>query len=105
MIKSQYWLNGKFCLNTNPNTDLKVNQKNKYDTYECDACEVEDESQEHILQCKEISKMQEENCESEIISYEQIMNGTVEENWNIAKSFSKIIKIMDIIRKRKSWKN
>ena len=44
-------------------TDLKVNQKNKYYTYECDACEAEDESQEHILQCYEISKMQEDNHE------------------------------------------
>ena len=82
-------------------TELKVNQKNKYETYECDACEVEDESQEHILQCKEISKMQEESCENEKIEYEKIMNGTVEEKLNIAKTFSKKIKIMDIIRKRK----
>ena len=46
--------------------------------------------------------MQEVNCESEKISYEKIMNGTVEEKLNIAKTFSKKIKIMDIIRKRKS---
>ena len=63
-----------FKLRSRP-TELKVNQKSKYDTYECDACEVEDESQEHILQCKEISKMQEVSCENEKIENEKIMNG------------------------------
>ena len=82
-------------------TDLKVNQKNKYYTYECDACEAEDESQEHILQCDEISKMQEDNHENEDIPYEKIMNGTVKEQLNIAKRFSKKMKIIDKIGKRK----
>ena len=40
--------------------------------------------------------MREENCESEIISYEKIMNGTVEEKLNIAKSFSKKIDIIKL---------
>ena len=30
-------------------TQAKLNQKNRYDTYECESCEIADESQEHIL--------------------------------------------------------
>ena len=67
-------------------TDLKVNQKNKYYTYECDACEAEDESQEHILECDEILKMQEENNDTLQIPYEKIMNGTVKEQFESLSS-------------------
>ena len=35
-------------------TDTKVNFKGLYNTYECDICKIEEESQEHILTCKEI---------------------------------------------------
>ena len=66
-----------------------MSKKNKYDTYECDACEAEDKSQEKILQCDEISKMKEENHESEEIQYENKMNGTVEEQLNIGKQIPK----------------
>ena len=44
--------------------------------------------------------MQEDNHESEDFPYEKIMNGTLEEQLNIAKTFSKKMKIIDKIRKR-----
>ena len=83
-------------------TNLKVNQKNKYETFECDACNVEDENQEHILVCKEILKMQKNEKEKEIPSYERIFNGKVKEQLEIARAFSKKIKIIEKIRRSKS---
>ena len=56
-------------------TNLKINQRNKYETFECDACTMEDESQEHILVCKEILKMQKNENENEIPSYDRIFYG------------------------------
>jgi hypothetical protein len=53
-------------------TKLKINQRNRYETFECDACNMEDETQEHILVCKEILKMQKN--ESEIPTYARIFN-------------------------------
>ena len=37
-------------------TEVKTNYKGKYDTFECDLCKIEEESQEHILKCTEILK-------------------------------------------------
>ena len=39
-------------------TALKMSQKNSYKSYECKACKVEDESQEHVLKCVKIIEMQ-----------------------------------------------
>jgi hypothetical protein len=47
------------------------------------------ESQEHILMCKEILKMQKN--ENKIPSYDRIFNGKVKEQIEIARSFSKEI--------------
>ena len=37
-------------------TELKTNFKGKYESFECDACKIEDETQKHIIECKEINK-------------------------------------------------
>ena len=41
-------------------TETKVNQKNKYESYECEACGHTDESQDHVTNCKVILEMQNE---------------------------------------------
>ena len=46
-------------------TQAKVNLKNLYETYECEACEIVEETQEHILNCEVISKMQKESEQHE----------------------------------------
>ena len=40
-------------------TAIKMNHKNKYETYECDACNIEDETQEHkkLRKYKNMMKM------------------------------------------------
>ena len=60
---------------------------------------LEDESQEHILLCNEILKMQKEENANKIPSYEKILNGTVKEQLEIAKSFIKKMKIIEKIRR------
>ena len=55
---------------------------------------MEDESQEHILVCKEILKMQKNENENEIPSYDRIFDGKVKEQIKIARSFSKKIKLL-----------
>ena len=61
-------------------TDVKVNQKWKYESYECDGCEKYEETQEHVLHCEEIRKMQTNNIENIEILYEKVMNGKLEDH-------------------------
>ena len=60
---------------------------------------MEDENQEHILVCKEILNI--EKNENEIPSYEKIFSGKVKEQLEIARSFSKKMKILEKIRREK----
>ena len=80
-------------------TAIKLNHKNKYETYECDACKIEDESQEHVMKCEEIKKIQKYD-ENEVPEYEKIMTGNLRDQIKIAKSFSEKLKILDIIKKK-----
>ena len=83
-------------------TDVKVNQKWKYDTYECDGCEKDEETQEHLIHCKVISEMQKSSNENDEILYENVMNGKVEEQVKIAKQFMMKLEILEKIRETKS---
>ena len=56
--------------------NIKITQRNKYETFECDACTMENESQ---------LKMQ--KSENEIPSYDRIFYGKVKEQIEIARSF------------------
>ena len=78
-------------------TAVKVNLKNSYLSYECEACKNEEETQEHVLKCKVILQMQEED-ERNIPPYEKILHGSVKEKLMIAKQFSKNIKIIERLR-------
>ena len=80
-------------------TAIKMNHKNKYETYECDACKIEDETQEHVMKCEEIKKIQKYD-ENELPEYEKIMTGNLRDRIKIAKSFREKLKILDIIKKK-----
>ena len=83
-------------------TDLKMNFKGIYDSYECEACGLEDESQDHILKCKEILKISKE--EDKIPNHERLFEGTVQEQVSIARIFKKHIEIKEkIIQNEKSY--
>ena len=76
-----------------------MNQRNRYENHECEVCGIFDESQEHVLNCKEILEMNEESDISEIPEYNRIFDGTVMEQVKISKIFSKNMKVIENIRR------
>ena len=64
--------------------NLKMNMKGIYDAYECKVCQNEDESQEHVYECKEIWKLRKKDY-LKIPSYEKIMNGSVKEKLEVSR--------------------
>ena len=80
-------------------TAAKINQRNRYENHECEVCGLFDETQEHILNCKEILKMNEESGISEIPDYKRIFDGTVMEQVEISKLFNKNMKVIEGIRR------
>ena len=61
-----------------------MNFKGMYETFKCEVCNEEDETQEHILKCKLLNKEEMEN-----IDYSKIKNGNVIEMVKIARQFKK----------------
>ena len=55
-----------------------------YETFKCEVCNEEDETQERILKCKLLNKEEMEN-----IDYSKIKNGNVIEMVKIARQFKK----------------
>ena len=78
----------------------KMNQRNRYENHECEVCGLFDETQEHISNCKEIIKMNEESGISEISDYNRILDGTVMEQVEISKLFNKNMKVIEGIRRK-----
>ena len=76
-------------------TQIKVNLKGKYDTLECDACGMEEETQQHILVCEELNKEK----DVQEFKYENLFNGTVTEQLKIAKIFEEHLRILEKIKK------
>jgi hypothetical protein len=83
--------------------EVKVDMKNNYESYECEACDYEEESQEHVLQCKEITRILKEDNEEikNLYEYEKIMNGNLKEKAWIAKTFYERFKVIESIRRKK----
>ena len=71
-----------------------MNLKGIYDTYECEVCLKEEESQKHIYECTEIWKIREINHEN-IPKYENILNGDVLEMIEVAKIIQANMKIQE----------
>ena len=76
------------------NLNLKMNMKSQYDSYECLVCLKEDETQEHVYVCEEISKYQ-SIVNSETPKYQQILNGTVNEKLKVARMMKEKLKIRE----------
>ena len=83
-------------------TEAKMNQKNRYENYECEVCGQFDENQEHVLTCKTILNMHKQEEESETPEYEKLFNGSVKEQVQITKLFTKNMKIIEDIRRKNS---
>ena len=76
-------------------TNAKINQKNRYESYECEVCGLADESQEHVINCEVIREMHNEWDKSEIPSYNKLTDGSIKEKILISKMFSKNMKIIE----------
>ena len=72
-------------------TNVKINQRGKFDDLICRICEEDEESQEHVFLCKDLKN---EN-ESNEVEYQQIFNGSVEEKLKVCKKMQKKLKILE----------
>ena len=80
-------------------TNVKMNFKGMYSEFECEICEKENETQKHMLECKELLQM--ENNEKNVPEYEKLFNGNVKEKIEIARKFKQNMKIRENVMKRK----
>ena len=70
--------------------DIKMNQQNNYEHHECRFCFIENETQEHLYQCKEIWKFIKNDFES-IPKYEKIIEGSNREKIQIVRIFRQLM--------------
>ena len=105
-IKMQKYLQANTCKITQGEAQLifklrcrtinvKRNLKGMYDNLDCTACGEEEETQEHIIQCKKLSK----NKENNDVKYEKLFNGTVGEKLIIAKIFKENYDVLENMKK------
>ena len=79
-------------------TETKINLKGMFDSFECDLCGKDDESQEHILKCIELVSM---NKEIDVIpNYEKLFDGKPHEQLDVAKVFK-----LNMVNREKIIKN
>ena len=78
-------------------TNVKLNFRGKFENFECRACNKEEESQKHIMECKIINKNK--NIEN-IPNYEKIFETNVREQVKIAKKFIENMKIRKTLGKK-----
>ena len=71
-------------------TNIKMNYKGMYENFQCEVCNEEDETQEHILKCKILNKDDFENVE-----YSKIKNGNIIKMVKVARKFKKNLKIRE----------
>ena len=71
-------------------TNIKMNYKGMFEDFQCEVCNEEDETQEHILKCKILNKKEEE-----IVDYSKIKNGNIIEMLKIARKFKKNLEIRE----------
>ena len=72
-------------------TEVKTNMKGSYENFQCDLCNNEEETQEHILDCMKIVSMR--NEKDVINKLEKIYNGKVREQINVARVFKENMNI------------
>ena len=72
-------------------TDVKINSRGKYETLECEVCKEEEESQNHIMECKEIVKFRKNYKKPP--NYNKLFDGNFKEQLEISKDFLENMKI------------
>ena len=80
-------------------TEVKINYRGRYENFECEACKINEESQMHITECKEIIKLRKEYKKPP--EYSKFFNGSVKTQLEIAKDFTENMKIKENLNKKK----
>ena len=78
-------------------TDVKCNYKGKYESFECEICTKDEETQKHILNCEKLNQHYENKIE-----YEDIFHGNIRNKIEIARRFMKNLKTREKLRKDKN---
>ena len=76
-------------------TGVKINMRGKYDNLECEACGLEEETQQHIIKCGVLNR----NKDDENIQYGRLLNGTVREQLKIAYKFKENNDVLEAMKK------
>ena len=69
--------------------------KGMYDNLDCTACGAEEETQEHVIKCKKLSKNKEKIDEN----YEKLFNVTENEKLIIARIFKENYDVLENMKK------
>ena len=69
-------------------SNVKMNCKGMYENLKCEACNEENETQEHLIKCKILNKNEKQDVE-----YNKIKHGNVRDMTEIAKKFMKVLDI------------
>ena len=75
-------------------TNVKMNFRGIYENFQCETCFEEDESQQHIMECRKLNEISHEN-----IDYTKIENGNLSQMVAIARKFKRNIEIRDMGKK------
>ena len=76
-------------------TKTKTNMKQMFNTYECRACKIETENDQHVLQCNTLKEMNKEYKCIEIPEYEKIYTGNPNEQLLLSQIFYSNLKILE----------
>ena len=74
--------------------ETKNNMKGIYDTHEYEACGKENESQENVIKCNILTKMNKEYEGNDSLEYDKILNGDVREQLKISQIFVSNMEIL-----------
>ena len=74
-------------------TKIKANMKNAFNNTQCEACGKEEETQEHIVKCKDLNDDNGENYD-----YGKLKIGTVSEQLRIATKFKENFEKLEKLR-------
>ena len=74
-------------------TGVKINMRGKYDNLECEACGLEEETQQHIIKCEVLNR----NKDDENIQYGRLLNGTVRDK--LKSKFQENNEVLELMKK------
>ena len=81
-------------------TNVKMNFKGLYDSFECEVCQLDDETQKHVYECTKIWESK-GSYDEQIPKYENIMTGNVKEKLQVARILKENLEIYEKFKKNK----